>query len=407
MTTLAAKTLAAVCQNKDVHHIIGEDEKLFGKAYLPVYKFITDYQVRHKAVPSLDLVNEKFPDAELEPVDGTTAYYMTQLKHDFIRLNIEVVKDKIDEAFAVGTPSPQVLEKAQVALAKLGRYTNAVRDLDITDAEQAEEYFERLRNKAEANDGSPGIATGFKSIDSCYPTGLAGGHSVIVMGYTARGKSMFADQLAANIWEQNYKVMIVSLEMSPEEQRERLYPMMSKGLFRISDMSRGDINMDDFRTFSKNKLDESSNLIVVSNQGSTDVTPNHLQAKFDIHRPDVVILDYMQLFMDNAKTAAMTPRMLNLSREIKLFAVSNDVPVVSITAVTDEDGDKRDAPPQLKQVAWSRGIEYDANLALAVHALDGTDMVEVVGRKNRHGGLFDFYFDVDWDRGVWEEKFDA
>ena len=131
-----------------------------------------------------------------------------------------------------------------------------------------------------------------------------------------------------------------------------------------------------------------------------------LQAKIDIHRPDVVILDYMQLFMDNAKTQAMTPRMLNLSREIKLLAMSNELPIVSITAVTDEDGDKRDAPPTLKQVAWSRGIEYDANLAIAVHRPDDSDMVEIIGRKNRHGSLFDFYFDVQWDEGIWEEKFD-
>lgn len=405
MATLEAKTLAAVCQNKDVHHIVGEDEKLFG-AYTPVFKFITDYQVRHRAVPSLNLVNESFPEVELEPVDGTTPFYITQLKQQYVKNRISQIMDKAEEAMNSGMPAPKVLDVMQTSLAKLGKFTHSVRDIDVTNAEAVEAHLDRLRQKADANDGSPGIATGWDSIDSCYPTGLAAGHSIILMGYTGRGKSMFADALATNIWAQGYKVMIVSLEMSPEEQMERLIPMMSSGLFKISDMSRGDINMDDFRTFSKNKLQDSSGLIVVSNQGVTDVTPNMVQAKIDIHRPDVVILDYMQLFMDNSKSQAMTPRMLNLSREIKLLAMSNELPIVSITAVTDEDGDKRDAPPTLKQVAWSRGIEYDANLAIAVHRPDDSDMVEIIGRKNRHGSLFDFYFDVQWDAGIWEEKFD-
>lgn len=405
MPTIEAKTLAAVCQNKDIHHVIGEDKELFG-VYKPVFKFITDYQIRHKTVPSLNLVNETFPDVELPEVDGTTAFYVTQLKHQFVNRRIEQIMEAAAEAMGDGMAAPQILDKMHTSLSKLGKYTNSVRDLDVTDAKAAEEYFDRLRAKADANDGSPGIATGFASIDSCYPTGLAAGHSIVLMGYTGRGKSMFADVLATKVWSQGYKVMIVSLEMSPEEQRERLYPMMSSGLFKISDMSRGDINMDDFRSFTNNKLTNSPGLVVVSNQGVADVTPNLLQAKIDIHRPDLVILDYLQLFMDNGKTQAMTPRMLNLSREIKLLAMSNEVPIVSITAVTDEDGDKRDAPPTLNQVAWSRGIEYDANMAIAIHRADGSDNVEVVGRKNRHGDLFDFYFEVDWDRGLWEEKFD-
>lgn len=405
MTTIEAKTLAAVCINKDIHHVLGEDDALFGP-YQPVYKFITDYQIRHKTVPSLNLVNETFEEAELPEVDGTTAFYITQLKHAYVKNRIDQIMEKAQIALESGRPAPQVLDIMHTSLAKLGKYTNSVRDLDITDSEATEEYLDRLRLKGEANDGSPGIATGFDSIDAVYPTGMAAGHSIVVMGYTGRGKSMWADVLATNVWAQGYKVMIVSLEMSPEEQRERLIPMMSSGLFKISDMSRGDINMDDFRTFSKNKLDDSSGLIVVSNQGVADVTPNLLQAKIDIHRPDLVICDYLQLFMDNAKTGAMTPRMLNLSREIKLLAMSNEIPIVSITAVTDEDGDKRDSPPTLKQVAWSRGIEYDANLAIAIHRPDDSEMVECVGRKNRHGDLFDFYFDVNWDAGIWQEKFD-
>jgi replicative DNA helicase len=300
----------------------------------------------------------------------------------------------------------EVLQKLLTSLSKLGQHTSGVRDLNLMDIDAASDYFDRLKEITEANDGSPGIATGFDAIDSAYPTGMAPGHSIVLMGYTGRGKSMWSGLLAVNAWLQGRKVMVISLEMSPEEYRERIYAMMSEGFFKISSLARGEVDSDDFRTWATKKFKDSNDFIVVSNQGASNVTPNTIQAKIDTHRPDLVILDYLQLMTDNAETQAMTPRMLNLSREIKLLAVSNNIPIVSITAVTDEDNDKRDAPPLLSQVAWSKGIEYDANMAIAVHLHSDTNVVEIAGRKNRHGPLFGCFFEVDFDSGLWVERFD-
>lgn len=406
MATKAQQVISAVVNNKDVHAILGEDAELFG-AYRDVYDFIKGYYFKYKAVPAADLLTTEFRDLDIVDTSAPTKFYLEGLREDFVRSRMEQVMIKAGEAMQAGTASPEVLRKLQTALAKLGRFSNAARDLDITNVDLAEEHFKKLREISDEKGGTPGISTGFKSIDSAYTTGLAGGHSIVLLGYTGRAKSMWSSLLAVKAWEQGFKPMIVSLEMTPEEQAERVYAMMASGLFRISDLSRGNVHLDDFREWGRKRFDNKSEFVVVSNEGVGDVTPNVVQGKIDTHRPDLVILDYMQLMMDNAMTSAMTPRMLNLSREIKMLAVSNNIPVVSITAVTDEDGDKRDAPPMLSQVAWSRGIEYDANLAIAVHRHDDSSLVEVVGRKNRHGPLFDFYFDVDFDRGIWNETYDV
>lgn len=405
MATKTTEVLSAVVKNGDIHAILGEDAKLFG-AYGDVFEFLKSYYFKYKAVPDKSLLTKEFRDLDLVDTTAPTKFYLEGLRNDFVKSRTEEIMLKAGAALnGGGMSSPEVLANLQTALAKLGRYTNSARDIDITNADFAEEHFKHLRELSEEKGGTPGISTGFKSIDSAYTTGMAGGHSIVVMGYTGRGKSMWAALLAVKAWEQGFKPMIISLEMTPEEQMERIYAMMASGLFRISDLSRGNISMDDFRAWSGKRFDGASPFVVVSSEGVTDVTPNIVQAKIDTHRPDLVILDYLQLMNDNGHTQAMTPRMLNLSREIKMLAVSNNIPIVSITAVTDEDGDKRDAPPILSQVAWSKGIEYDANLVIAAHRHDDSDLVEVVGRKNRHGNLFDFYFQVDFDRGVWEEKF--
>ncbi len=404
MPTSEANVIGAVCKNKDVSLILGEDKTLFGP-YEDVFEFVKSYYLKHKTAPDVKIIESQFGDIGIPDTVAPTAYYVDELKNSFVRGRMEDFMLKAGAALEK-KPSAEILEKLSTELAKLNKFTNTARDIDITDIEWAKDHLTKLKQKSDLNEGVPGISSGFKSIDSAYPKGFSPGDSIVCMGYTGKGKSMFAALLACKIHEQNKKPMIISLEMSPEEQMERLYAMMSLGKFKISDLSRGDIAMDDFDAWSRKKLDRAAPFVVVSSEGITEVTPNIVQAKIDTHRPDFIILDYLQLMKDNAKTQAMTPRMLNLSSEIKRMAMSNGIPIMSITAVTDEDGDKRDAPPVLSQISWSSGIEYDANLAFAVHRHTDTNIVEVVGRKNRHGDLFDFGFEVDFDAGVWTEKFD-
>ena len=138
------------------------------------------------------------------------------------------------------------------------------------------------------------------------------------------------------------------------------------------------------------------------------MTPNMVQGKIDQHKPDLVILDYHQLFMDNRKSDNMTQRAMNLSREFKLLATSNQIPVIDITAATMTESSSQDDPPMLSQVAWSKAIEYDADMAFAVHrhAVDGVGLpaaIEITSRKNRHGGEFGCMVEWDIDRGVIKE----
>lgn len=404
MSSKEAEVLAAVCKNKDIHVILGEKKEIFG-AYGDVYEFMRDYYLKHKAVPEVDLIEDRFGEVDFPSTTAPSAFYMDELRNYYVKGRMEEIMLKAGTALD-SRAAGDVLQQLLTTLSKLGQHTFNVRDLSLTDIEAAAEHFDKLREITEANNGTPGIATGFDAIDSAYPTGMAAGHSIVLMGYTGRGKSMWSGLLAVNAWLQGKKVMVISLEMSPEEYRERIYAMMSEGMFKMSNLARGEVDSDDFRTWATKKFKDAADFIVVSNAGNANVTPNTIQSKIDSHRPDIVILDYLQLMSDNAETQAMTPRMLNLSREIKLLAVSNAIPIVSITAVTDEDNDKRDAPPLLSQVAWSKGIEYDANLVIAIHRHDDTDVVELAGRKNRHGPLFSCFFQVDFNSGLWVERFD-
>ncbi len=390
----------------------GTDVDDMFSAYYDIWQYIKEHYTHYRTVPDFDLLAQKFEDLEAVQTSSPTQYYVDQLRESYLASRLRTIITKASESLR-DEGAQKTYEKLFTSTAKLGRFATSVHDVDLTDFAAAERHFLDTRARAEAMGGVPGIPSGFVSIDSAYTTGAAPGHLIVVMGYTGRMKSFFAGLWAVNAWRLGFKVLVISLEMSPDEYRNRIYAMMNPGKFSIDEMIRGEVDLDDMREWSKKAFDNKKGFILPSMSGILDVTPNVVEAKIDQHKPDFVVLDYGQLMKDNAKTQMMTPRMMNLSNELKGLAQAKEVPVMMLSAVTDEAGDKRDAPPTLNQVQWSSSIEYNANMAIAIHKhdfdgeqADKRDFIEGVMRKNRNGPLAGFYLRADTDRGVFVESYD-
>lgn len=404
MNTEAA-VITSVCKNKDISTILADNVDEIFQSHRDVWEGLKSYYYKFKSVPEVNVLTEKFRDFEPVNVNAETGYYVDQLKNEYLAAKIRNLLMKSGSSLK-DNASSRVLADMQTEIASLARLTNNVRDVDLTDYELAEKHIIAVQERSAVMGGSPGIKTDFKALDLAYPTGMAPGHLIVAIGWPGRGKTWMTSYLACKAWEQGFKPMIVSLEMSPENMRDRIYTMLGSGLFRASDFSRGNINIDDFHSWAKRRFDDKNGFILVSNEGTNEVTPQTVQGKIDQHRPDLVICDYHQLFNDTKKSNSEVERNRNISREFKLLAVRNNIPVIDITAATMDDVSDQDSPPMLSQVAWSKAIEYDADMAMAVHRHPDTNIIEVVSRKNRHGTDFAFYLDWDIDRGVVKEIYD-
>jgi replicative DNA helicase len=369
-----AEVISAVCKNKDISTLLADNVDDIFVSHRDVWEGLKSYYYKYKAVPEAGVLQERFKGFEPVTTKAETGYYLDRLKNEYLTARLKSVILQSGSSLKENAAS-KVLEQMQSKLAELGRYTNNVRDLDITDYDAAVKHFDAVKQRSAAMGGSPGILTGFEAIDKAYPTGMAPGHLIVAIGWPGKGKTWFTSYLACKAWEQGFKPMIISLEMAPETMRDRIYTMLGSGLFRASDLSRGDINVDDFRSWGEKKFKDKNSFVLVSNEGVGEVTPATVQAKIDQHKPDLVILDYHQLFNDN-------------------------IPIIDITAATADDISDQEDPPMMSQVAWSKAIEYDADMAMAIHKYNNTNMIEVVSRKNRHGNEFDFYLDWDINRGV-------
>jgi sugar lactone lactonase YvrE len=143
---------------------------------------------------------------------------------------------------------------------------------------------------------------------------------------------------------------------------------------------------------------------IISNDNGGEITPSVLRGKIDQYKPDFVIVDYLQLMSPNQKSDNETVRMKNLSRELKLMAIGEEVPIIAISSATPDDVNDLSSVPTLGQTAWSRQISYDADWLLALGRGTNSDVIECVFRKNRNGFMGDFLVQVDFDKGYYRYK---
>jgi replicative DNA helicase len=401
-----ARLINAVCKNKDIHTLLEGDVDMLFTSYGDVWeKGVKGYYYKYGSVPDAELIAEKFRDFDIVDTGTTpTKFFVNELRDDFIKSRLR--NAFLDKNSDLNSKSgAQVLNEMFAELGQLNKLTNNIRDLDLTNFEAAEKDYKERAERAAMMGGTVGIPTGLAAIDSAYSTGMAPGHLIVVIGWPGKGKTWMTAYLACLAHERGFKPMIVSLEMSPETMRDRVYTMMGSGTFSNSDLARGDVDLDDFHSWGKKKFHNKGKFVLVSAEGYETITPNTVQAKIEQHQPDLVICDYHQLFEDNKQSRNEVERNKNVSREFKQLAMRNRIPVIDITAATADDISDRDNAPMLSQVAWSKAIEYDADMAMAVHKSSDSNLIEIVSRKNRHGGDFAFYLDWDIDRGIISEVY--
>lgn len=404
MATRELEVINSVLKNKDLSVLFGESVDDLFESYGDVWEDIKTYHNKYHAIPDIEVLQQRHDDLEAIATKGETAYYLEALKSEYIANKISALVLKASKKTSPDTAA-LVLNGLQADLAKLNRFSHSARDLDVMDFDDAERHYDEVRERAEAMGGVPGLPTGISFIDSAYTSGLSGGDLVVVLGWTGRAKSQFTTLLACNAHQHGHKPMIVSLEMSGQKVRDRVYTIMGSGLFRQSDLTLGAVGTDDFRTF-KSKNGDKREFIVVTNDGVSELTPNVIQAKIDQHKPSMLIFDYAQLASDNEHSSDMTARMRNMSKQFKRLAVQNDIPIILISSATPDSSASSSEPPTIEQVAWSKQLAFDADLAFAVHKHDDSNIVEIVCRKNRNGPLFSGFLEWDIDRGIVEEKFD-
>lgn len=401
MTNTESKLISAVLEDKQVHVLLQANVDNILRTHNDIWKFIRNYSEANGTVPPTSLVVEKFRD--FIPVDGVgaTKYHLEELQAEFLNDSLKDVlrSTAADVQSGQGT---KALEDLIAKTSELRKNTAVIRDIDAIDLDSAVSYFENLARQQEL--GAIGIKTGLAGFDNYLPAGIMPGQLGVFLAYPGIGKSWMALYFAVQAWKQGKSPLIISLEMSETEVRNRVFTIMGEGLWSHRKMSNGQVEIEDLKRWHKKELAGKPEFHIISNDGGGEVTPSVIRGKIDQYKPDLVIVDYLQLMSPNQKSDNETVRMKNLSRELKLMAISEEMPIIAISSATPDDVNKLDTVPTLGQTAWSRQIAYDADWVLALGRATNSDVIECVFRKNRNGFMGEFIVQADFDKGYYRYK---
>ena len=401
MNNTEAKLISAVLEDKQIHVLLQANVDNLLRTHNDVWQFIRNYSEHNSVVPPTSLVIEKFRD--FEPVAGVGA-----TKHHLEELQTEYLNDSLKDILRSAATEIQgghggvALETLIHKTSELKKNTSAIRDIDVTDLDSAIAYFENAKKQQEL--GNTGIKTGLPGFDNYLPAGIMPGQLGVFLAYPGIGKSWLALYFAVQAWKQGRSPMIISLEMSETEVRNRVFTIMGEGLWSHRKISNGDIELDMLKKWHKEKLEGRPEFHIISNDNGGEITPSVLRGKIDQYKPDFVIVDYLQLMSPNQKSDNETVRMKNLSRELKLMAIGEEVPIIAISSATPDDVNDLSSVPTLGQTAWSRQIAYDADWVIALGRSQNSDIIECAFRKNRNGYMGEFLVQCDFDRGYYRYK---
>ena len=401
MNNTEAKVISAVLADKQLHVLLQANVETLLRTHNDVWNFIRLYAENNGAVPPTSLVVEKFRD--FEPVQGIGA-----TKHHLEELQTEYLNDSLKDILRSAAGEVQngqgslALEDLITKTSQLKKNTSAIRDIDATDIESAIAYFENVKEQQAL--GHRGIKTGLPGFDNYLPSGIMPGQLGVFLAYPGIGKSWMALYFAVQAWKQGKTPLIISLEMSETEVRNRVFTIMGEGLWSHRKLSNGEVELDMMKKWHTDRIDGRPPFHIISNDSGGEVTPSVIRGKLDQYKPDFVVVDYLQLMNPNQKADNETVKMKNLSRELKLMAISEEVPIIAISSATPDDVKDLSTVPTLAQTAWSRQIAYDADWVLALGRATNSDIIECAFRKNRNGFMGDFLVQCDFDKGYYRYK---
>jgi replicative DNA helicase len=396
-----AKVISAVLEDKQIHVLLQANVETLLRTHNDVWNFIRLYSENNQALPPADLVREKFRDFEPVPGVGSTKHHLAELQTDYLNDSLKDLLRNAAGEVQTGNGT-EALEHLITKTSELKKNTAAIRDIDATDLEDAVAYYERVAKQNEL--GAVGIKTGLPGFDNYLPAGIMPGQLGVFLAYPGIGKSWMALYFAVQAWKQGKSPMIISLEMSETEVRNRVYAIMGEGLWSHRKLSNGEVEIDMLRKWHANKVEGRPEFHIISNDSGGEVTPSVIRGKIDQYKPDFVVVDYLQLMSPNQRADNETVKMKNLSRELKLMSISEEVPIIAISSATPDDVKDLASAPTLGQTAWSRQISYDADWLLALGRATNSDIIECVFRKNRNGFMGDFLVQVDFDKGYYRYK---
>jgi len=268
------------------------------------------------------------------------------------------------------------------------------------------EVFKDMQERALDPNNILGMPFGIKDIDAKIG-GLLGGDMCVVAARPGVGKSTFVQNVAQYLCDdKNYRslVAIFSLEMKDKQIMARILASEAKvpfSRFRSSDFEESEWPK---LTVAAGRMTEWKCEI----EDKAGITP--MDVRSEIQRlimtkgkPDLVIVDYLQLMRPTTPTGRRVDDVTQVSQDLKEMAMFFDIPFLVVSQLSRNPEARPDHRPMLSDLRESGSIEQDADIVCFLYREDYYDReaskggpCEFIIAKQRMGptGTVKVHFDI-------------
>lgn len=211
------------------------------------------------------------------------------------------------------------------------------------------------------NSGEPEnkIETGIPIIDKA-TNGIATTDLVAIGGRSGLGKSAIALRMALNMYLKGKKVLIISREMSKEELCKRI--ILSETGISKEKFEKRNFNEKEWKQIISVMERYSTENILIDD---TTKTVQGIKRKLRVFKPDMIIVDYVQLLSPSNSKDSRERQVAEMSHELKDITLDFKIPVIQLTQLADKGENYR--PHEEGFVRESRAIYHDSNIVVYLH----------------------------------------
>ena len=291
--------------------------------------------------------------------------YLEELKELAYKRIVVEASENLVESLESGDDINTCLDKFERATERL----NASEE-DNTLASSLGEIFEELNAGKKINK----VKTGISIIDKC-TNGIAPSELITIGAKSGVGKSALSIRIAINMFNAGKKILIVSREMSKKQVTERIL-LSHSGITKEAYENR-DFTDNDWVRLVETMEAFTTNRIIIDDKISTIAEIKQAVRK---HKPDILIVDYVQLLTPSNPRDSRERQVADISRELKKMTSDFDMIVIQLTQLA-EKGIGNYKPSGESYTRESRAIYHDSNIVIYVHHITEDKEIEIAHKR--------------------------
>lgn len=368
-----------------------------------IFEWALDHYREYGVSPGVDALKLRNPNWRLatptDPIDVYIADIKGRVRYNLIKETVQRVgalvdAERDDEAVTELTRGAAELNAVQVTS----------RDVDITlNTSERYSYYDELR----ATPGKlRGMATGFHTIDRA-TGGVQTAQFIMLGGIQKSGKSTALMIIGKNFNLQGKRGLLVSFEMSEQEQTSRWDAIWAQVNYRK--LMDGRTTRRDMQKIARaHKKMEDWYAFTLTTDIARMTTVSGIAAKVEKHAPDFLLVDGVYLMMDDYEEPPGSPQALtNITRDLKRLAQRSTVPIIGTTQASEAKMTRARGITS-SSFSWSQSFGQDADALIGLQPADEEDerSAEIRVLESRHGPKVRAELIWDWDTMTFEERWD-